>query len=255
MCWRPVRMGLGHRDGWRHFCDSVWPGNYESSVWLFPGENPPMKFKRSRWSLSSVMWPLSRFRRERLSAPRGTCQLKIFEVWSACLPDSGTYGLLLHHDNASAHTAVATLNYLEENPLSWSSTHPVFPGLSPLWFLFVLSSEATFEGEAVWGRRRCSSLLRGRDFWHPSVNVVWCHGHRVWKDDIVRSWWRGMGYFENWTRQKNPYVRSDLHIQTLVGWPWNFINSSTSWKNNTHPHIHTHARARAHTHRGMHCCH
>ena len=44
-----------------------------------------------------------------------TCLPKVFEAWSAHHPNTATCSLLLHQDNTGAHTAAATLDYLEEN--------------------------------------------------------------------------------------------------------------------------------------------
>ena len=41
------------------------------------------------------------------------CPPEIFEASTARRPNSGTHGLLLHHDNASVHTTAATLDYLD----------------------------------------------------------------------------------------------------------------------------------------------
>ena len=53
------------------------------------------------------------------------CVPKVFEACTAHRPNNGTRGLLLHHENA--HTAAATLHYLEAN-----HPDPVFHGLSRL---------------------------------------------------------------------------------------------------------------------------
>ena len=68
---------------------------------------------------------------------------------------------------------------------------PVFPGLSPLWFLSVFLSEAAVEGEVGSGRRRCWGLFRGHDFWHASVNVVWApwsRGLKGWLSVCMLRW-------------------------------------------------------------------
>ena len=44
----------------------------------------------------------------------------------------GTHGLLLHHDNTSAHTAAATLDYLEANRVQLATQTPYSPSLTPL---------------------------------------------------------------------------------------------------------------------------
>ena len=41
------------------------------------------------------------------------CLPKVFEAWSARRPNNGTRCPLLHHNNESANTATATLDYLE----------------------------------------------------------------------------------------------------------------------------------------------
>ena len=60
------------------------------------------------------------------------CLPKVFEAWSACRPNNGTRGLLLHHNNTSAHTAVATLDSLETNRVQLVTQVPIYSGLNPL---------------------------------------------------------------------------------------------------------------------------
>ena len=99
----------------------------QSSVWLFPGEPPPVKFKRSRsvskqmiavfFAKSGHVATVPLLERKTVNAEWNinTCPPKVFEVWSARRPRTGTRHLLLHHDNASAHMAAATLDFLQEN--------------------------------------------------------------------------------------------------------------------------------------------
>ena len=52
-------------------------------------------------------------------------------------PKTGIRGLLLHHDNASAHTASKTLDFLAENSVQLVSHPPYSPDLVPCdFFLF-----------------------------------------------------------------------------------------------------------------------
>ena len=76
----------------------------------------------------------------------------------------GTHGLLPHHGNVSVHNAAVTLDYLEANRVQLVIQTPYSPGIAPRDFFYVPSSEAAVEGEAVSGRRRCSSPFRGGDF-------------------------------------------------------------------------------------------
>jgi len=48
---------------------------------------------------------------------------------------TGTQGLLLHHDNVSAHTAAATLDFLAESSVQLVTHPPYSPDLAPFdWF-------------------------------------------------------------------------------------------------------------------------
>ena len=58
------------------------------------------------------------------------CLPKIFQAW--CFR-----GLLLHHDNASAHTAAVTLDFLAACDAQLVTHPPYSPDLAPCdWFLF-----------------------------------------------------------------------------------------------------------------------
>ena len=141
----------------------------------------------NRWSRPSspdpVMWPLFRSRRGQRRAVHQH------------LPAQGHRGLECKPSKQRQPLPAAPPRQLKCPHLrrhSWlpgsesrSAGHPdpLFPRLSPLWFLSVPSSEAAIEVEVVSRHRRCWSLFRGCDFWHASVNVVLRHGHVVWKDD------------------------------------------------------------------------
>ena len=64
------------------------------------------------------------------------CLPKAFEAWSSRRPKAGIRGLL-HHDNASVHTAAKTLDFLDENSVELESHPPYSPDLAPCdFFLF-----------------------------------------------------------------------------------------------------------------------
>ena len=98
----------------------------QSSVWLFQDQAPPSKFKRARSTSKQMMAVFFSKSGHVASVPLlerktvtsewyiSTCLPQVFEAWSKRRPRTGTRGLLLHHDNASAHTAAATLDYLQE---------------------------------------------------------------------------------------------------------------------------------------------
>ena len=52
-------------------------------------------------------------------------------------PRTGVCGRLLHHDNASTHTAAVTLDFLAANDIQLVTRPPYSPDLAPCdWFLF-----------------------------------------------------------------------------------------------------------------------
>ena len=65
------------------------------------------------------------------------CLPKVFQVWCKRRPRTGVRGLLLHHDNASAHTTAVTLDFLAASDVQLVIHPPYYPDLVPCdWFLF-----------------------------------------------------------------------------------------------------------------------
>ena len=115
----------------------------QSLVRLLPGESPPMKCLRSRSTSKHIIADSAKFGdmishllHERKTANAewniNICLPTVFEAWTARHPNNDAHGLLLHHDNASAHTAAATLDYLQANRIQLVTKTTFSPGLSPL---------------------------------------------------------------------------------------------------------------------------
>ena len=109
----------------------------QSAVWVFPDENPPVKFKRNR-SASKQMRvcffakfghvatiPLEDRKTATADWYVNHCLPKIFQAWCKRRPQTGVRGLLLHHDNASSHTAAVTLDFLAASDVQLV-THPPY---------------------------------------------------------------------------------------------------------------------------------
>ena len=178
----------------------------QSSVWLFPGETPPVKFKRSRsvskqmiavfFAKSGHVATVPLLERKTVNAEWyiNTCLPKVFEAWSARRPRTGTRHLLLHHDNASAHTAAATLDFLQENQVQLVTHPPYSPDLAPCdFFLFPLVKKE-LKGKAFETVEDARAFVEGQISGIPKS--VWA--------GAVASWFRRMesciqangGYFE-----------------------------------------------------------
>ena len=65
------------------------------------------------------------------------CVPKIFQARYTRRPRTGFRGLLLHHDNASVHTAAVTLDFVAANDFQLVIRPPYSPDLAPCdWILF-----------------------------------------------------------------------------------------------------------------------
>ena len=112
----------------------------QSSVWLSSGESPSVKFEKSSSTSKQVIAvffaksghvasaPLQERKTVKAEWYINVCVPSVFEAWSARRLNNGTRGLLPHHDNASAHTAAGTLDYLEANHVQLVTHTPYSPG-------------------------------------------------------------------------------------------------------------------------------
>ena len=119
----------------------------QSAVWVFPNENPPSIQKKRSASKHMIACFFAKFGhvvtipledRKTVTADWyvNHCLPTIFQAWCKRRPLTGVLGLPLHHDNASAHTAAVTLDYLAARDVQLV-THPPYysPDLAPCdWF-------------------------------------------------------------------------------------------------------------------------
>ena len=135
-------------------CDETWIYQYDSEtklqslIWVFLGEDPPVKVRQSRSVGKMVaaffcktgpvaIIPLEDRRTVNADWYINCCLHKAIEAWSSRRSNTGIRGLLLHHDNASAHTAAKTLDFLAEDSVQLVSHPPYSPDLAPCdFFLF-----------------------------------------------------------------------------------------------------------------------
>ena len=135
--------------------DETWFCRYDpetkmrSAVWPFPDESLPPKLKRPRSAQKKIVAcffgtsghvaivPLDDRRTVTADWYGHHCLSKVFEVWCQRRPKTGLGGLFLHQDNASAHTAATTVDFLNESEVQLLPYPPYSPDLSPCdFFLF-----------------------------------------------------------------------------------------------------------------------
>ena len=169
--------------------DGTWVYQYnpgmkqQSAVWVFPDENRSASkqmtacFFAKFGHVASV--PLEDRKTVTVDWCVNHCMPKVFQAWCTRRLRTGVRGLLLHHDNASAHIAAVTLDFLAASNVQLVAHPPYSPDLAPCDWFFVPFHQKAAEGKAVSGRRRCPSILQGRHFGHTPVNVVGCHRQLV----------------------------------------------------------------------------
>ena len=132
--------------------DETWVYSFDpetkqqSLQWTPAGAAPPVKFRRERSAAKQMVAVFVAKRGPVTTVPLDTqrtvtanwyvehCLPKVFEAVVAHRPRTRLRGLLLHHDNAPAHRARQTKDFLAENRIQELSHPPYSPDLAPCDF-------------------------------------------------------------------------------------------------------------------------
>lgn len=181
--------------------DESWIYQYDpetkrqSTVWVFQNEPTPTKVKRSRsggkiliasfFNLTGhlVSIPLRDQRSINAEWYTTKCLPEVFSVVSNKRPNTGLRGLLLHHDNAPAHTALKTRDFLDSTPVKLLGHPPYSPDLAPCdFFLFP----------------KIKNQLKGIQFSSPEDALA---AFEQAVNEVSAADWKKC--FENWFRRMN----------------------------------------------------
>lgn len=176
--------------------DESWIYNYDpetkqqSTVWVFEKEEMPTKVIRGKSANKKMIAAFFRCSgpvavipledRKTVTADWYTevCLPQVFEKLCSDRPRSGLRGILLHHDNATPHTAAKTLNFLHESGVQLVTHPPYSPDLAPNdFFLFPLIKKT----------------MRGKRF--PDANAAVAEFQRI-LDDLPKKEFSAC--FEKW---------------------------------------------------------
>lgn len=121
----------------------------QSAVWVFPNENPPTKIKRSRsvgkkmvasfFSASGHIATITLEDQRTVNSEWYVtkCLPAVFEKIKERRPKAGLRRISLHHDNATAHSAQRTRDFLQKSGVKLLDHPPYSPDLAPCdFFLF-----------------------------------------------------------------------------------------------------------------------
>ena len=111
-------------------------------------------------------------------------------------PETGTYGMLLHHDNTGPYTAALTLELLKKDMVNLLHHLPYSLDLAPADFFLVL-----------YGKK----LLRGRRF---MTDEVLTQAFKLTIGDMPHEKWRRC--LDNWLKKMKPRISaSGMHFEKL----------------------------------------
>lgn len=145
--------------------DETWIYSYnpetkqQSTVWVFDDEPPPTKVIRGRsaskqmvavfFRRSGPIASISLVERRTVNAQwySEVCLPAVFQELENERPSAGIRGILLHHDNATAHTAAKTNDFLHERGVQLISHPPYSPDLSPCDFFLFPSAKKKLRGK------------------------------------------------------------------------------------------------------------
>ena len=187
--------------------DKTWVYQYDletkqqSAVWVFPDDTPPVKFKRNRCASKQMIacffakfghvatLPLEDRKTVTVDWYVNQCVPKIFQAWYLRRPRMGVWSLLLHHDNASMHTAAVTLDFVAAYDAQLVIRPPYSPELAPCdWFLFY---------SVKW-------QLKGKQFQNAKDALAFIEGVIL---DVPQSMWSGV--IDNWFERMAMCVQAE----------------------------------------------
>ena len=178
----------------------------QSSVWLFPGQPAPQKCRRARSANKQMIAvffsksghvatvPLEERRTVNAEWYINICLPKVIEAWSARRPGTSPRRILLHHDNATAHTAASTLDYLQENGVQLVTHPPYSPDLAPCdFFLFPLVKKQ-LKGKAFETIEDARGIVEG--VISGMERLVWAGAFESWFTRMIKCIQANGEYFE-----------------------------------------------------------
>ena len=122
------------------------------------------------------------------------CLPKVFQAWCEWHPRAGVRGLLLHHDNASAHTAVVTMNFLAASDVQLVTHPPYSPDLAPCdWFLLP-SDKRQLKGKQFQNAEDVRAFFEGVILDIPQS--TWSGVIDSWFETMVKDIQAEEGFFE-----------------------------------------------------------
>ncbi|MEE2373769.1 transposase [Klebsiella pneumoniae] len=176
------------------------PTRQESRIWIHEDEETPTMMKKQR-AMKKVMYAVFFRSTGLVAAIKLEEQKTVADKWYVehCLPTVFSKvprkGILLHHDNASSHTAAITRQYLAENKIKVIEHPPYSPDLPmcDFWLFFELKKH--LRGKRFQSEEEIDIAVTS--YFDSIPKDSWLNTFKLWKERMVKSIIVNGNYFEH----------------------------------------------------------
>jgi len=161
----------------------------ESKIWVFEDESPPHVVKKSK-TIGKVLYAVFFNTSGLVEAVKLEGQKSVTALWytTKCLPrifrNASRRGLLLHHDNASSHTANLTSQYLAENKIKVVPHPPYSPDLAIADFWLFNGLKRNLRGKHFASEEELDSAVL--DYFQSISKEAWEEAFDIWRRRMIR---------------------------------------------------------------------
>lgn len=181
-----------------HFFDC--PTRQESRVWIHKDEPTPTVTKKLR-AMKKVMYAVFFRSTGLVKAIKLEEQKTVTAKWytTVCLPQVfnsvNIRGLMLHHDNASSHTAHDTLEFLKRWKVKVVKHPPYSPDLAMCDFWLFFNLKKHLRGCRFATEEEIDVAIT--DYFDSIPENGWCEAFELWKVRLQKCIDAGGNYFEH----------------------------------------------------------
>lgn len=181
-----------------YFFDQKSP--QELRQWVHKDEPPPAQGKKLR-SVKKVLYAVFFRSTGLVKAVRLDTQKTVTANWytTVCLPkvfsDIGVRYPILHHDNASSHTADLTRQYLVENKINIMEHPPYSPDLAPCDYWLFPGLKRNMRGRRFSSDQEIEDAIMS--YFESIEKKAWLEVFSKWKERMERCIDAGGDYFEH----------------------------------------------------------
>lgn len=176
------------------------PTRQESKVWVFEDDPTPTMVKRQR-ALKKVMYAVFFRSTGLVKAIKLEGQKTVTANWytTKCLPEIlqevNVRGLMLHHDNASSHTAGLTVEFLKQKQIKVIEHPPYSPDLAMCDFWLFFNLKKNLRGRRFHSEEEIDVAINA--FFSSIPRNEWLEAFNLWKIRLQKCIDAGGDYFEH----------------------------------------------------------